>query len=81
MFLKGVILFSCQEFLSRTVVIIISKHLFRTTVYFGLLPIYAEWTFLQLFGLIHFNIRSVWLAFIVAMFYRNSCSKYKQCRS
>ena len=28
---------------------------------------------------VHFNIRTVWLAFIVMMFYRNSCLKCKQC--
>ena len=29
---------------------------------------------------VHFNIRSVWLVFIVTVFYSNSCPKCKQCR-
>ena len=38
-------------------------------------PIYAKWTLLsELFGLVHFQFKGVWLVFIIAMFYRNACN-------
>ena len=35
----------------------------------------------ELFGQAHFSIKSLWLVFIVTLFYRNSCPKCKQCKT